>query len=131
MGVIDRGPVRTRQAAAPMRRLLVVEDECLVAFSLVDDLVELGYTVVGPAFSNEAAQRLASAVSVDGALVDVNLDGVNAFEVAEILRARSIPFTFVTGYGHPSDSRFADVPVLQKPFAASDLRYAVDRMLAA
>jgi CheY-like chemotaxis protein len=131
MSVIDQAPTATRPAAAPTRRLLVVEDECLVAFSLTEDLVKLGYTVVGPAFSKEAAQRLASAVSFDGALVDINLDGVNAYDVAATLRARNIPFLFVTGYGRPTDTRFKDVPVLPKPFAVSELESAVGRMLAA
>ncbi len=131
MGVIDQGRAVAQPTGAQTRRLLVVEDESLVAFSIRDDLVELGYTVVGPAFSKDAAQRLAAGVNFDGALVDINLNGENAYDVAEILRSRGIPFMFVTGYKQALDRRFRDVPVLQKPFIVSDLQYAVDRLLAA
>ena len=132
MGVIDQGSARTTKSSTRgnTRRLLVVEDECLVAFSIADDLLELGYTVVGPAFSKDTAQRLAAIVNFDAALVDINLNGENAYEVAEILRSRGIPFMFVTGYRQPPDARFHDVPVLQKPFLISDLQYAVGRLLA-
>jgi CheY-like chemotaxis protein len=130
MNRIDQGVVlAAKPSAARAARLLVVEDECLVAFSIVEDLVALGYTVVGPAFSKEAAQRLAAVVGFDGALVDINLNGENGYDVAEILRSRGIPFVFVSGYQHVRDTRFKDVPVLQKPFVASDLESAVDRML--
>jgi CheY-like chemotaxis protein len=131
MGVIDRRRADSKAGAGQRRRLLVVEDECLIAFSMVDDLVELGYSVVGPAFSKEAAQRLVGVVNFDGALVDIDLNGENAYDVAATLRQRGIPFVFVAGAKQVLDGRFGDVPVLQKPFVASDLQYAVDRMLAA
>ncbi len=121
-------PSRVLANAAP--RLLVVEDECLIAFSMVDDLVSLGYTVVGPAFTAEAARRLAATVKFDAALVDINMSGDNSFEAAEIMLARGIPFVFATGYPQVTDPRFKHIPVLVKPFRLPELKQAVEQMLA-
>jgi CheY-like chemotaxis protein len=101
-------------------RIMIVEDEALIAMVLVDHLQELGLVAVGP-FS-----RVADALKVDGevdaAILDVNLAGESVYPVADMLKARGVPFLFMTGYGSASiDPRFADVPVLQKPIEAKSL----------
>lgn len=79
-------------------RLLVVEDEILLALALEDDLVGLGCDVI-VASSLRKAMPLAREAPIDGAILDVNLAGEEVYPVVDILAARSIPFVFVTGYG--------------------------------
>jgi PAS domain S-box-containing protein len=97
-------------------RILLVEDEALVAMMMRDSLVELGFCVVGP--FDRAAEALACAADepLDAAILDVNLGGDLVYPVAERLVRRDVPFVFVTGYDAENiDPRFAHVPVLQKP----------------
>ncbi len=97
-------------------RVLLVEDEALVAMVMRDMLTELGFHVVGPFGRSADAAAAARDEDVDAAVLDINLDGEAAYPVADLLAARGIPFVFVTGYGAESiDGRFAHVPVLQKP----------------
>jgi len=104
-------------------RILVVEDEALVAMMLRDSLVTLGFHVVGPL--TRTAEAIASAANeqFDAAILDVNIGGDPIYPVAERLAARAIPFVFLTGYGAESiDPRFAHVPVLQKPIEPEALQ---------
>jgi two-component sensor histidine kinase/DNA-binding response OmpR family regulator len=97
-------------------RVLLVEDEALVAMVMRDMLIEFGFTVVGPFSRAIEATAAATDEAVDAAVLDINLDGEMVYSLAEMLSARGIPFVFVTGYGSESiDGRFAHVPVLQKP----------------
>jgi CheY-like chemotaxis protein len=122
-------PTPTR-ATTRSSRVLLVEDEALIALTMVDQLVEAGYTVVGPAFTMTEALNLAVAAPIDAALVDFNLNGVFASEVVDILARRRIPFLFVTGYNHIPDERYLQIPVLAKPFDALTLQRAVEGLLA-
>lgn len=103
-------------------RILVVEDEAMVALALEYTLETFGCEVVGPASSLGDAIPLARDCAMEGAVLDVNLSGEKVFPVAEILAAREIPFVFVTGYG-PSCLREVDRgrPVLQKPYQPASL----------
>jgi two-component sensor histidine kinase/DNA-binding response OmpR family regulator len=97
-------------------RVLLVEDEALVAMMIQECLTEYGHSVVGPI--GRAAEALAAAREgdFDAAILDINLGDAMAYPVAEILSARGVPFVFVTGYEADTvDDRFSDVPVLQKP----------------
>jgi CheY-like chemotaxis protein len=103
-------------------RILLVEDEAIIALGIEDMLVELGCQVVGPALSIGAARALAQSEPLDGAVVDINLGGHTTEEVAGILKSRGIPFCFSTGYGEAGVSGdFDDVPVLQKPYQLAKL----------
>jgi len=103
-------------------RILLVEDEALVAMVMRDMLTELGYSVVGPFSQAADATAAAQEEMVDAAVLDINLDGDLVYPIAEVLVARGIPFVFVTGYGAESvDRRYADVPVLQKPIERQTL----------
>lgn len=98
-------------------RILLVEDEAMLAFFLEDIVTDLGFQVAGSASTAAEAVRLARDGDVDFGLLDVNLgNGETSFEAAAILSDRGIPFAFVTGYGAAGvTSDFADAPVLRKP----------------
>ena len=97
-------------------RVMVVEDEGLIALMLEDMLEDLGCDVamsaaaVGPALA-----WLDAGGEADAALLDVNLGGEPVFPVAEALTARGVPFAFTTGYGESHDARFRHAPLLSKP----------------
>ena len=126
-------PIQTlpgRRPATRAKRLLVVENECLVALAIADSLIELGYNIVGPAFTLAEARRLAAAAPIDAALIDITLDGVRADDVIEILSRRRIPFLFVTGRDRLPVNFPSTVDVLKKPFGHHDLQRAVTGLLA-
>ena len=81
------------------KRVLVVEDELLVAILVEDLLADAGCVVVGPFARLAAAVAAARVEAVDVALLDVNVAGEMVFPVAHVLEERGIPFLFVTGYG--------------------------------
>jgi PAS domain S-box-containing protein len=96
-------------------RVLVVEDETLIALELCSDLASLGWEVLGPAGTIEEASRLLSEVEPpDAAILDVNLAGVLVYPLAEHLRSRGVPLVFCTGY-EKLDRRYDDCPIVRKP----------------
>jgi CheY-like chemotaxis protein len=113
------------------RRILVVEDELLVALLLHDMLGDLGCLVEGPAASVDQALSLIEAQVVDAAVLDVNLGGQMSYPVADALIARGVPFVFSSGY--PSNrlqEGYRTLPALQKPYHVSELRRALLGLLA-
>ena len=97
-------------------RVLVVEDEFLLACSLQEDLTAFGYAVVGPVSSVAAARETLSLKAVDAAVLDVNLSGAMVFPLADDLIALRIPIIFLTGYGLAIiPERFRSLPRLAKP----------------
>ena len=81
------------------KRILVVEDEALIAVMVEDMLTDMGSNVIGPAATIEAALRLARSEELDAAVLDVNVRGERIDPVAEALMARGVPVLFATGYG--------------------------------
>jgi CheY-like chemotaxis protein len=107
-------------------RILIVEDEMLVAMNIEDMLLDLGHEVVGIASRLEPALALAHDGAFDVAMLDVNLAGERSFPVADVLAERGIPFVFATGYGLQGiEPGYRDRPVLQKPFRAQQLAEAI------
>lgn len=105
-----------------MARILIVEDEMLVAMLIEDLVADLGHDVVGPAMRLEAALDVARHEDLDFAILDINLAGKQSFPVADTLRGRGIPFMFATGYGAAGlTEAYRDCPVVQKPFEAREL----------
>ncbi len=105
-----------KKLCASGRRVLLVEDEALVAMMIQDFLTESGHSVIGPISRASEAVEAARASDYDAAILDINLGDGMAYPVADILSARGIPFVFVTGYEADTiDDRFNGVPVLQKP----------------
>src|ERR1700709_523125 len=97
MGKVKRGGKQVIKHTT--RRILIIEDEVLVAMYLEELLTEMGHQVAGPAARINDALELAREAAFDFAVLDVNLAGVPSFPVADVLRQRGIPFVFVTGYG--------------------------------
>ncbi|MDF2764668.1 MAG: putative response regulator, CheY family [Rhodospirillales bacterium] len=113
-------------------RVLVVEDESLVAMMLSDMLEDLGCRVIGPVGSRAGALELVGdGLHLDLALLDVNLGGEHAYDVADALAGRAVPFVFVSGYGISGiDPRFAHAPVLAKPFQPAALARVIGDALS-
>jgi CheY-like chemotaxis protein len=120
-------PLRTNVSRP--KRVLVVEDEPLVALMMADDLVELGYNVVGPAFTISEARHLAQMATLDAAIIDLRLHGIFSGEVADTLSRRQVPFLFITGYDRPPPGFHDGVGFLNKPFRIDDLRRAVEGLV--
>jgi DNA-binding response OmpR family regulator len=104
-------------------RVLLIEDEMLVAMLLEDALAELGCEVVGPIAAIDTARQAIERERFDCALVDINLRGRPAYPLADLLDARGVPFGFVTGYDASGvDREFIRRPILSKPFSTRQLR---------
>jgi len=115
-------------AGDPRARIFLVEDEALLRLMLQDMLLDLGYSVSGVAQTVEEASRLARDIDCDLALLDVNLNGVPTYPVAEI--SRQIPLIFATGYGrHRPPQPLDEIVVLQKPFTSAALSSAIAKAL--
>ena len=114
------------------RRILVVEDEALVALQLQQDLESDGHHVVGPARCLEDGISLALNEDIDAALVDVSLGRDTSAPIADQLLARNIPFAFATGYSDSSmlPERLRSVPRLSKPYALDEVRRLLRSLVA-
>lgn len=100
-----------------MRRILVVEDEFLLADHITELLEDKGFEVVGPTGTQDEALMLAKRAHIDGALLDVNIVGGPIDAVAETLAARGVPFVFVTAQERDRlPARFRDRAIIAKPF---------------
>jgi CheY-like chemotaxis protein len=130
----DAGPGARGRGRGPLPRMkplrvMLVEDEALVALMMEDQLRELGCEVAGSFAGLAAALRWldAQAEPPDGAVLDVNLGGgERVFPLAHALRARGVPFVFATGYSLLPDDGFAEIPVLNKPVDLGTLWPAVE-----
>jgi len=109
------------------RRVLVVEDESLVAMLLETILEDMGCTPVGPASNiDDGAAMARDTTELDAALLDVNVAGRQVFPVAEALKARGVPFVFSTGYGEGGlPDEWRGNPTIQKPFTEAAVRDAL------
>jgi len=108
------------------RRILVVEDESLVAMLLETILEDMGVAPVGPASNVDEGLRLAAEEALDAALLDVNVAGRQVFPVAEALKERGVPFVFSTGYGEGGlPDEWRGTPTVQKPFTEAAIRQAL------
>lgn len=111
-------------------RVLVVEDEAMIAMLIEDMLADLGCVMLGPAADPADALALIDEAAIDAAILDVNLGGARTMSIAGTLRARDIPFLFATGYGTSGiDEAFKDQPVLTKPFRDAELRNALHGLM--
>jgi len=108
------------------RRILVVEDETMIAMLIEDVLQTAGYLIVGPAAKLETALQLARSERLDGAVLDVTIRGGQVYPVADILRERGIPFVLSSGYGDWAlPDAFRGQARLQKPFTSVELETAI------
>jgi len=109
------------------KRVIIVEDEPLVAMDLESCLTAAGCEVVGSAGTVREAKTLCAEAACDAALIDVNLAGQPVDELAATLTKRNIPFAFVTGYGREAlPQGFRDALVVGKPFDETALIATVE-----
>jgi DNA-binding response OmpR family regulator len=112
------------------KRILLVEDEFLVATEMCEEVRDLGLEVAGPCASVEEALAEIRSTEIDAALVDINLGGTWAYPIADELMARDVPFAFTSGYDRASIlDRYGHVPRICKPVPVLILRNAIQTML--
>ncbi len=113
-----------------MARILIVDDEPLIALMIEDWVLELGHAPVGPAHDLASALSLAES-PLDAAIIDVSLGKDSGVPVARVLATKRVPFAFATGHAlATSDQSLEPSAILNKPFEFDAFRKAVDAMLA-
>jgi DNA-binding response OmpR family regulator len=111
------------RAALPRSRILVVEDEFLIAAMVKDMLSDLGYECLGPITTMEAGVVAAATEEFEGAIINLLIQGRHAYAIVEILASRGIPFCFASGLTKQDVSEaWRDRPFLMKPYALADVR---------
>jgi CheY-like chemotaxis protein len=110
-------------------RILVVEDDSIIADDMKGELQKMGVLVIGPASSVAAALRLLdAALVVDGAILDIDLQGEMSFPIADALRERAIPFVYATGQNPTTiPEAYQSVPRFAK---SANVREVVKAVLA-
>jgi DNA-binding response OmpR family regulator len=113
-------------------RVLIVEDEFLIALDMGQQLADAGFEVVGPALSVEKALRLVAKPGCDAAVLDINIGGATSEPVAQKLRELDKPFVVLSGYA-ADDKRpwFGGATVLSKPVSMDDLVAALRASIGA
>src|SRR5665213_3014112 len=104
------------------KRVLLVEDEILIAMMAEQMLTDMGASIVGPSQTVAEAMELAKRADIDLALLDVNLNGERIDPVLVLLRERGIPVVLATGYGAMAQGVPADIPLIEKPYSEAKLR---------
>jgi CheY-like chemotaxis protein len=112
------------------RRVLLVEDESLVAMMAEDMLLELGCDVVVAMRLDQALACLKSG-AFDLAVLDVNLGSARSYPVADALFDLSVPFVFATGYGLEGvEAAYRGVPVVQKPYEQAQIKQLLEHLIS-
>lgn len=116
-------------AKGEQQRILIVEDEMMLALLLEDVVKEAGYAASKSARLPHAL-GLVNATRFDAAVLDVNLNGEQVFPVADALRKQGVPFLFASGYGDIAvPAEYRSYPVLQKPYGLETFRGALQELL--
>ncbi|WP_309084048.1 PAS domain S-box protein [Chelativorans sp.] len=111
------------------KRILVIEDESLIAMEIANILADAGCIVVGPAATTERARELIGKGEFDAALLDANLNGRRVDELASELTRRGVPFAFLTGYEREGlPEAFRQAPMVNKPFTRNDALDIIHRL---
>ena len=104
------------------QRLLVVEDDYMIAMDVVEALEACGATIIGPVATVEDALDLIATEKIDGASLDINLGGTRVYPVADALAAQNVPFIFASGYDPKViPLAYADIPLCDKPVSSTSL----------
>ena len=113
---------RSPPTAPNSPRILVIEDELLIALLIEEVVRETGYRVSGVAHTMTMARQEFAKRNFDAVLFDINIGGRYHPEIADFLLDTGVPFAFVTGYDYLVEPRHETVPVLEKPFTLAQLR---------
>jgi CheY-like chemotaxis protein len=113
------------------KRVLIVEDEILIAMMAEEMLTSMGMLVVGPSRTVREALELARSADFDIALLDLNLCGERVDPITALLKRRGIPVVFATGYGASAVDQSHNGPVVEKPYTEDALRAALETALVA
>ena len=111
------------------KRVLVVEDEPVVAMCLEDILETLGCITIGPASRLAEGLALAQAGGLDAAILDINLGGERSTAIAESLRGQAIPFAFASGYGACPEGFEHCTLLIEKPYRDAEVAAALGLLL--
>jgi response regulator RpfG family c-di-GMP phosphodiesterase len=112
------------------RRILVVEDEFLIAQMVGDMLADLDCTCIGPIMTLEAGIVAAASVQCDAAIINLVIQGQKAYAVVEELAARNIPFCFASGVSPDSvHEKWRQHRFIRKPFLIEEVRTFLDEVL--
>jgi DNA-binding response OmpR family regulator len=116
---------------APQPRLLVVEDNFLMAQVICDFARDCGFEPVGPACDLDAGLDLACGERIDGAVLDINLHGLTCFPICSVLARRAVPFLFLSGYspGAIIPNEYRAAAHVEKPFIAEHFREELELLL--
>jgi len=114
------------KASLSGKKILVLEDEFLIALEASEALEQFGAIIVGPAHDIDTALELVRSSSIDGALLDVNIRGALSLPVANALEEKGVPVVFATGYGDNFGSS-ASASVIGKPYTRAQLAEAFEQ----
>jgi len=116
-----------KSSAGGERRVLVLEDEFLIALETEHLIESCGCVVVGPVSSVAGGIAAVQQTELDGAVLDINVRDERVWPVAELLDHQGIPFVLASGYDLAEvPPQFRDRPLLRKPLMLNDLRLALD-----
>jgi CheY-like chemotaxis protein len=114
----------------PKTRIMILEDEALIALDVRETLEREGFEVIGPFDRVMAAMVAVNGAAIDGAILDVSIGTDEAYEVAEALSAANIPFIWATAYARNElPAQYRARPCLQKPFNTAELTNTLRRAL--
>lgn len=123
-------PDTAKEADQPIIRVMLVEDEAMIALMMSEELTALGYQVVGPFSTLRSGLTAARAERIDCAILDLNIGEKSTYPIADALHERSVPFAFMTGYSRSNiEPRFALVPVLEKPIDNRTIRQTIEQLI--
>ena len=117
-------PSRTRPP-----RILIVEDDLVIALMIEEFVREFGYAVSSVAGTVAMARLQIGLRNFDAVLLDINMEGEYQPETADVLLEAGVPFAFVTGYDYVLEPRHEGVPLLEKPFGAIQLRVLLEKLV--
>jgi CheY-like chemotaxis protein len=120
---------RSPPKAPDSPRILVIEDELLIALLIEEMVRETGYRVSGVAHTAAMARQEFAKRNFDAVLFDINIGGRYHPEIADFLLDTGVPLAFVTGYDYLVEPRHETVPVLQKPFTPAQLRALLEKVV--
>ncbi len=130
--MVAAGDGSRQRADGTLRRILVVEDDALIAMELEERLADMGFAVLGPAHTIAEAEALIADETPDAALLDANVAGQTSVAVGAALAARGVPVAFCTGYDAVKNlpPSLEKALVLTKPLTDAELRDGIEKLLS-